>query len=77
MNTYVGAGSPSASHSMINGLSLSSALVFTRKSNSSVGGCLMIRGGLCTENIEARKLSKTPFCPIYSQETADVLGLLT
>lgn len=43
--TYFGAGSPSASHSTINGLSFSLACWATWKSNSSVGGCLMIRGG--------------------------------
>jgi len=44
--SYVGAGSPSASHSMINGLSFSSARDFTWNRSSSVGGCLMICGGL-------------------------------
>ena len=44
--TYEGVGSPSASHSMIKGLSFSSGLDLTWKSSSSVGGCLIIRGGL-------------------------------
>ena len=49
MNTYTGAGSPSASHSIIKGLSFSSGRDLTWNSNSSVGGCLTIRGGLWTE----------------------------
>ena len=48
--TYWGAGSPSASHSIMKGLSFSSALDFTWNSSSSVGGSLIIRGGLCTVN---------------------------
>ena len=48
MHTYTGAGSPSASHSIMKGLSFSSARDLTWKSNSSVGGCLIIRGGLWT-----------------------------
>ena len=54
--SYSGAGSPSASHSIINGLSLSSALDLTWNNNSSVGGCLIILGGLCT--VKERKLGK-------------------
>ena len=46
--TYVGVGSPSASHSMMKGLSFSSGLDLTWKSSSSVGGCFTIRGGLWT-----------------------------
>ncbi len=52
--TYSGAGSPSASHSMMNGLSFSSARDFTWKSNSSVGGCFTIRGGLWTGRKEEK-----------------------
>lgn len=44
-NTHLGAGSPSASHSMMNGLSFSLACSATWNSCSSVGGCLMICGG--------------------------------
>ena len=47
--TYSGAGSPSASHSMMKGLSFSSGLDLTWNSNSSVGGCFTIFGGLWTE----------------------------
>ena len=47
-NTYDGAGSPSASHSIMKGLSLSLGLDFTWNSSSSVGGSLIIFGGLCT-----------------------------
>ena len=47
--TYSGAGSPSASHSIIKGLSFSSGLDLTWNSNSSVGGCFTIFGGLWTE----------------------------
>ena len=54
--SYSGAGSPSASHSIINGLSLSSALDLTWNNNSSVGGCLIILGGLCTIKEWGRKL---------------------
>lgn len=46
--TNLGAGSPSASHSIINGLSLSLPSVATLYNNSSVGGCLVIKGGECT-----------------------------
>ena len=47
--TYSGAGSPSASHSIMKGLSFSSGLDLTWNSNSSVGGCFTIFGGLWTE----------------------------
>lgn len=43
--TYFGAGSPSASHSIKNGLSFSLDWTATWYSSSSVGGCLIIRGG--------------------------------
>ena len=49
LSTYTGAGSPSASHSITKGLSFSSALAFTLNNTSSVGGCLIMYGGLCTE----------------------------
>lgn len=49
MCTYSGSGCPSASHSIMNGLSLSLFCCATLKSNSSVGGCLMIRGGELSE----------------------------
>lgn len=52
---YLGAGSPSASHSIINGLSFSFCWVTTWKSNSSVGGCLTKRGGEGTETIFTSK----------------------
>ena len=51
-NTYTGAGSPSASHSIMKGLSFSSGRDLTWKSNSSVGGCFTIFGGLWTERKE-------------------------
>ena len=54
-HTYTGAGSPSASHSIMKGLSFSSARDLTWKSNSSVGGCLIIRGGLWTETKKRKK----------------------
>lgn len=45
-NTYVGTGSPSASHSIRNGLSFSLIFFWLTWNNcSSVGGCLDIRGG--------------------------------
>ena len=44
--THLGAGSPVASHSMMKGLSFSSARDLTWKSSSSDGGCLMMSGGL-------------------------------
>lgn len=44
-NTYVGAGSPSASHSIKNGLSFSFDCCATWYSSSSVGGCFIILGG--------------------------------
>lgn len=47
MYTYFGAGSPSASHSIINGFSVS-PFDATWKSISSAIGCLIIRGGECT-----------------------------
>lgn len=47
--TYFGAGSPSASHSMMNGLS-TSPLCATWNSNSSTVGCFTIRGGEVTED---------------------------
>lgn len=50
MFAYLGSGFPSASHSMMNGLSLSLFCTATLKSSSSVGGCLIIRGGEFTEN---------------------------
>ena len=56
IETYCGAGSPSASHSIINGLSLSLGFDFTWKRSSSVGGSLIIFGGLCTE------IEKKVFC---------------
>lgn len=43
--TYSGSGSPSASHSITNCLSLSLPTCATLKSTSSVGGCLVNRGG--------------------------------
>lgn len=43
-DTHFGAGSPSASHSIMNGFSVSPELA-TWKSISSAIGCLMIRGG--------------------------------
>lgn len=46
--TYVGSGVPSASHSIMNGLSLSFVACATLNSSSSVGGCLMMRGGELT-----------------------------
>lgn len=45
--THFGAGSPSASHSIINGFSVS-PYDATWKSISSAIGCLIIRGGECT-----------------------------
>lgn len=48
--TYDGSGWPSASHSITNGLSLSFDCTATLNNNSSVGGCLTIRGGEFTEN---------------------------
>lgn len=48
-NTYFGAGSPSASHSIKNGLSFSFCCTATWKSCSSVGGCFIIFGGECTK----------------------------
>lgn len=45
ISTYFGAGSPSASHSMINGLSFSSILCATWNRSSSEGGCLTTCGG--------------------------------
>lgn len=43
---YLGAGSPSASHSIKNGLSFSLIFAWATWNNcSSVGGCLDIRGG--------------------------------
>lgn len=53
--TYSGSGCPSASHSIMNGLSLSLFCCATLKSSSSVGGCLVIRGGeLSTERERER-----------------------
>jgi hypothetical protein len=43
-DTHFGAGSPSASHSMMNGFSVS-PIDATWNSISSAIGCLMIRGG--------------------------------
>lgn len=52
LSTYVGSGWPSASHSIINGLSLSFDCTATLNKSSSVGGCLMMRGGEFTEKIK-------------------------
>lgn len=51
VGTYFGDGSPSASHSMMKGLSFSPCCA-TWNSISSVGGCLMMRGGEWTEGGE-------------------------
>ena len=53
--THFGAGSPSASHSIINGFSVS-PYDATWKSISSAIGCLIIRGGECTVKRIIRKL---------------------
>lgn len=53
--THFGAGSPSASHSMMNGFSVS-PYVATWNNISSAIGCLMIRGGEWTTEEERKKL---------------------
>lgn len=54
VGTYFGDGSPSASHSMTKGLSFSPGCA-TWNSISSVGGCLMMRGGEWTVRGEEKK----------------------
>lgn len=49
--TYSGSGCPSASHSIMNGLSLSLFCCATLKSNSPGAGCLVILGGRLPERI--------------------------
>ena len=61
MCAYFGAGSPSASHSMINGLSFSSILCATWKRSSSEGGCLTICGGDWTVRRNKREKQKINF----------------
>lgn len=53
---YLGAGSPSASHSMINGLSFSFVCSATWNSSSSVGGSLIILGGEWTRKDDIMEL---------------------
>lgn len=56
MVTYVGSGVPSASHSIMNGLSLSFVACATLNSSSSVGGCLIMRGGELTAKGKKEKI---------------------
>ena len=55
---YLGDGSPSASHSMTNGLSFSSWRWATWKRISSDGGCFTINGGDCTNKPKKKKHKK-------------------
>lgn len=73
--TYFGAGSPSASHSMMNGFSVS-PYDATWNNISSAIGCLMIRGGEWTTEGERRMkwlINASSFC-VFTAERSATLG---